>query len=314
MNALVQNTGFLTPTNLQEAMQIADLLANSQIVPKDYQKNPGNILVAMQWGAEIGLQPLQAMQNIAVINGRPSLWGDAVLALVRSSGLLEQFEETQTDEEATCVVKRKGHKAVIKTFSKEDAKRAGLLSKQGPWLQYPKRMMQMRARGYALRDEFTDILKGFGVAEEERDKEIDVTPEPSNIKKHQGASGLKAQLEHREQQGKVVDMAPEFNTSEFNTSALLAQITETQTLEELKALAATFPTNLGEPAQTDIKNAYGWQKYYLQLIVDLEDAADVETINIVMGERFEPNSSNLSDAQIDNINSIYERKAAELTA
>lgn len=85
-------------------------------------------------------------------------------------------------------------------------------------------------------------------------------------------------------------------------------------MEELKALAATFPTNLGEPAQTDIKNAYGWQKYYLQLIVDLEDAADVETINIVMGERFEPNSSNLSDSQIDNINSIYERKAAELTA
>lgn len=310
MNALVQNTGFLTPTNLQEAMQIADLLANSQIVPKDYQKNPGNILVAMQWGAEIGLQPLQAMQNIAVINGRPSLWGDAVLALVRSSGLLEQFEETQTDEEATCVVKRKGHKAVIKTFSKEDAKRAGLLSKQGPWSQYPKRMMQMRARGYALRDEFTDILKGFGVAEEERDKEIDVTPEPSNIKKHQGASGLKAQLEHREQQGKVVDMAPEFDTQ----FALIAQIYATETLEQLKEVSSTVPTNLGEPAQTDIKNAHGWQKFYLQLVVDLEDAADVKTINKIMGERFEPHTSGLSDVQIDKINSIYERKAAELTA
>ena len=309
MNALVQNTGFLTPTNLQEAMQIADLLANSEIVPKDYQKKPGNILVAMQWGAEIGLQPLQAMQNIAVINGRPSLWGDAVLALVRSSGLLEQFEETQTDDVATCIVKRKGHKAVTKTFSKEDAKRAGLLSKAGPWSQYPRRMMQMRARGYALRDEFTDILKGFGVAEEERDKEIDVTPEPSNIKKHQGASGLKAQLEHREQQDKVVDMAPE-----FNTAALIAQIYATETLEQLKEVSNTVPTNLGEPAQTDIKNAHGWQKFYLQLVVDLEDAADVETINKIMGERFEPHTSGLSDVQIDKINSIYERKAAELTA
>ena len=309
MNALVQNTGFLTPTNLQEAMQIADLLANSEIVPKDYQKKPGNILVAMQWGAEIGLQPLQAMQNIAVINGRPSLWGDAVLALVRSSGLLEQFEETQTDDVATCIVKRKGHKAVTKTFSKEDAKRAGLLSKAGPWSQYPRRMMQMRARGYALRDEFTDILKGFGVAEEERDKEIDVTPEPSNIKKHQGASGLKAQLEHREQQDKVVDMAPE-----FDTATLIAQIYATETLEQLKEVSNTVPTNLGEPAQTDIKNAHGWQKFYLQLVVDLEDAADVETINKIMGERFEPHTSGLSDVQIDKINSIYERKAAELTA
>lgn len=309
MNALVQNTGFLTPTNLQEAMQIADLLANSEIVPKDYQKKPGNILVAMQWGAEIGLQPLQAMQNIAVINGRPSLWGDAVLALVRSSGLLEQFEETQTDDVATCIVKRKGHKAVTKTFSKEDAKRAGLLSKAGPWSQYPRRMMQMRARGYALRDEFTDILKGFGVAEEERDKEIDVTPEPSNIKKHQGASGLKAQLEHREQQDKVVDMAPE-----FDTAALIAEIAAAESLDQLKQVGSTVPDDLGEPAQTDIKNAYAAKKFYLQLVVDLEDAADVETINQIMGERFEPNTSYLTDEQIDKINSIYERKAAELTA
>ncbi|AUX86888.1 transcriptional regulator (plasmid) [Acinetobacter sp. ACNIH2] len=309
MNALVQNTGFLTPTNLQEAMQIADLLANSEIVPKDYQKKPGNILVAMQWGAEIGLQPLQAMQNIAVINGRPSLWGDAVLALVRSSGLLEQFEETQTDDVATCIVKRKGHKAVTKTFSKEDAKRAGLLTKQGPWSQYPRRMMQMRARGYALRDEFTDILKGFGVAEEERDKEIDVTPEPSNIKKHQGASGLKAQLEHREQQDKVVDMAPE-----FDTAALIAEIAAAESLDQLKQVGSTVPDDLGEPAQTDIKNAYAAKKFYLQLVVDLEDAADVEVINSIMGERFEPNTSYLTDEQIDKINSIYERKAAELTA
>lgn len=309
MNALVQNTGFLTPTNLQEAMQIADLLANSEIVPKDYQKKPGNILVAMQWGAEIGLQPLQAMQNIAVINGRPSLWGDAVLALVRSSGLLEQFEETQTDDVATCIVKRKGHKAVTKTFSKEDAKRAGLLSKAGPWSQYPRRMMQMRARGYALRDEFTDILKGFGVAEEERDKEIDVTPEPSNIKKHQGASGLKAQLEHREQQDKAVDMAPE-----FDTAVLIAEIAAAESLDQLKQVGSTVPDDLGEPAQTDIKNAYAAKKFYLQLVVDLEDAADVEVINSIMGERFEPNTSYLTDDQIDKINSIYERKDAELTA
>lgn len=308
MNALVQNTGFLTPTNLQEAMKIADLLANSQIVPKDYQKNPGNILVAMQWGAEIGLQPLQAMQNIAVINGRPSLWGDAVLALVRSSGLLEQFEETQTEDEATCIVKRKGHKAVIKTFSKEDAKRAGLLSKQGPWSQYPKRMMQMRARGYALRDEFTDILKGFGVAEEERDKEIDVTPEPSNIKKHQGASGLKAQLEHREQQEKVVDMAPN-----FDVKGLINQINALSTIEELKALAKTIPADLGEPAKTDISSAYTNRKNYVQLLVDLDSADTIESINSIMAERFEPNTSLMSDEQIDEVSALFERKSAELT-
>jgi hypothetical protein len=51
----------------------------------------------------------------------------------------------------------------------DDAKAAGLLGKQGPWSQYPKRMRQMRARGFALRDVFPDVLKGMPVAEEVMD-------------------------------------------------------------------------------------------------------------------------------------------------
>src|SRR5690606_17206238 len=64
----------LSPKSLDEAMQFANMLSKSTIVPKDFQNNPGNILVAVQWGMELGLQPMQAMQNIAVINGRPALW------------------------------------------------------------------------------------------------------------------------------------------------------------------------------------------------------------------------------------------------
>lgn len=88
----------LTPQSLEAAMEMANLLAKSNMVPKDYIGNPGNIIVAIQWGAEIGLPPLQAMQNLAVINGRPALWGDAVMALVRGSGLLEDFREEVTDQ------------------------------------------------------------------------------------------------------------------------------------------------------------------------------------------------------------------------
>ena len=51
----------------------------------------------------------------------------------------------------------------------EDAKRAGLYGKQGPWQQYPKRMLQMRARAWALRDVFPDVLRGVHVAEEAQD-------------------------------------------------------------------------------------------------------------------------------------------------
>jgi hypothetical protein len=118
---------------------------------------------------EIGLQPLQAMQNIAVINGRPSLWGDAVIALARSSPLCEYIIETQTDIMATCRVKRRGEPEQERTFSMADAQAAGLKGKAGPWSQYPKRMMQMRARGFAIRDVFPDVLKGLAVAEEQLD-------------------------------------------------------------------------------------------------------------------------------------------------
>ena len=159
----------LTPQSIEEALKMADIMSKASIVPKDYQGNPGNILVAIQWGAEIGLPPLQAMQNLAVINGRPALWGDAVIALVRGSGLLDAIQEDIAADAATCTVKRKGEAPVTRTFSMEDAKKAGLSGKQGPWSQYPKRMLQMRARAWALRDVFPDVLRGVHVAEEAQD-------------------------------------------------------------------------------------------------------------------------------------------------
>lgn len=159
----------LMPATLTEAMEFAGFLSKSTIVPKDFANNPGNILVAIQWGMELGLQPMQAMQNIAVINGRPSLWGDAVIALVRASPLCEYVKETDDGETATCRVKRRGEDEHVATFSMADAKTAGLIGKQGPWSQYPKRMRQMRARGFALRDMFADVLRGMPVAEELQD-------------------------------------------------------------------------------------------------------------------------------------------------
>ena len=162
----------MTPQSLEAAMEMANLLAKSSMVPKEFIGNPGNIIVAIQWGAEIGLPPLQAMQNLAIINGRPALWGDAVMALVRGSGLLEDFREEVTDQGATCTVKRKGEQPVSRHFSVEDAKKAGLWGKQGPWQQYPKRMLQMRARSWAIRDVFTDVLKGINIKEVLEDDEV----------------------------------------------------------------------------------------------------------------------------------------------
>lgn len=174
------------PTTLTEAIEFSKMLSSSTMVPKQYQNKPEDILVACQWGYELGLAPMQALQNIAVINGRPSVYGDAAMALAQSSPLCEEISETIEGEGsanpvAVCTAKRKGRAPVVSRFSVEDAKRAGLWGKQGPWTQYPKRMLQMRARGFALRDAFPDVLKGLITQEEARDIPADDIVQPITV-------------------------------------------------------------------------------------------------------------------------------------
>lgn len=155
---------------LDDMWRFATCVAKSGLAPKGVETAEA-IVVAVQMGAEIGLTPMASLQNIAVINGRPSLWGDAMLAVCRSSGVFDesQFEEVVTDKGASCTVCRIGGKPITRTFSADDAKKAGLLGKAGPWSSYPQRMLQMRARSFALRDGFGDFLRGIRSTEEERD-------------------------------------------------------------------------------------------------------------------------------------------------
>jgi hypothetical protein len=177
------NLPALTPTNFAEAMQFAEMLAKSTMVPREYQRAPANILLAVQWGAELGMPPLQALNSIAVINGKPAVYGDAMLALVRGSPLcedvIERFEGEGDNLTAICEARRKGSAPVFARFSVADAKRAGLWDKPGPWKQYPQRMLQFRARGFSVRDAFPDVLRGVISAEEAADAPRvakDVTP------------------------------------------------------------------------------------------------------------------------------------------
>lgn len=245
---LAPSQGFMTPSNLQEAMNLAEILAGSDIVPKDYQRKPGNILVAMQWGAEIGLKPLQALQNIACINGRPSIWGDAMLALVRGSGLLEYITEevSQDGQVATCTVKRRGEDEVTSTFTMEDAKKAGLANKQGPWSQYPKRMLKLRARAYALRDVFPDVIKGMGIAEEEQDRPAepkDVTPEQT---KNAGTASIKDRIKSKKTEP-VVDAKVQ---DCYDIKPILEQIKGIENMAQIKAVGQQIKALTEDPSIT----------------------------------------------------------------
>jgi hypothetical protein len=168
--------------SLEEAYRFANAICASGFAPKGMEK-PEAVLVAIQLGAEIGLTPMAALQNTAVINGRPAIYGDAALALVRSSGLLESYKEEEIGEAGSdghgyrVTAIRKGNQAAVETFTVADAKRAKLWGKAGPWSDYPKRMLRFRARGYVLRDLFGDILKGLRTVEEARD----IPSEPVNV-------------------------------------------------------------------------------------------------------------------------------------
>lgn len=171
MSTIEQTNQFsLAPRTFDQLMRFADLVANSGMVPRDYVGKPANIVVAVQMGFEIGLQPIQSLQNISVINGRPALWGDALPAIVYASGLCEYIEESISEDGqiATCKVKRINKPEIKQTFSMQDAKIANLLHKDN-WKYYPKRMLQRRARNFALNDAFPDVLKGMPISEDVED-------------------------------------------------------------------------------------------------------------------------------------------------
>lgn len=189
------------PNGWTELVAFCEYVAKSDLVPKAYQGKPANVLVAVQHGMALGLTPLEGPQSIAVINGKPGIYGDAALALVLASGTItdldEYFEEepepdTKKPPRVTAVftARRVGRaKPVISRFSVEDAVTAGLWGKEGPWTQYWRRMLKFRARGFGLRDGWADVLKGLRTVEELQDIEPEYTRVETPIAMPQAIEG-----------------------------------------------------------------------------------------------------------------------------
>ena len=173
---------------MDDLFRFAKAVSVSGLAPKGIESAEA-IFVALEMGLEVGLPMMAALQNIAVINGRPTIWGDAQLAVVRGTGELTLFEEWYEDggkrlarnpaaftdtTTAVCRVQRHGYEAAETAFSVADAKRANLWGKAGPWSQYPARMLRFRARSFGLRDQFGDALRGLRTAEEVMDDPIEI--------------------------------------------------------------------------------------------------------------------------------------------
>lgn len=145
------------------------------------EESIGNIFVCFMYGCSLELQPLQALQGIAVVNGIPSLYGDLLYAICKSRAKVQVTESWDDNNKvAYCRVERPGYQPVEQSFGFNDAIFAGLMvqdpktgylrgNKEGPWSTYPKRMCQMRARSLALRDQCPDLLRGLAIYEEAAD-------------------------------------------------------------------------------------------------------------------------------------------------
>jgi hypothetical protein len=170
----VGSTG-TTLRSWQDICTAATTLWQSGLAPQGLNDSWQKCAVAIQYALELGLPWFTGIQQIAVINGRATLWGDSVLALCRSSALFDEsaFEEVLGDDVSTCTVRRNvdGAKPVTRSFSTQDARTANLLpaKEKSAWNTYPKRMRQMRARMWALRDAFPDLLRGMRSVEEAMD-------------------------------------------------------------------------------------------------------------------------------------------------
>lgn len=175
--------GEFAPDSLDAYWRVAGTYIRGGMVPRGLEgKSPmetqSRVTMCLEAGAGLGLSCSQSMAGMMVVNNKPAIYGDVLPGLIRASGKCIGIEETvEGDGEslsAVCVMERihtlpdgscKVEK-IARRFSVADAKRASLWGKTGPWSQYPRRMLQIRARAWAGRDGFADILMGFDVAEE----------------------------------------------------------------------------------------------------------------------------------------------------
>jgi len=163
-----------------ELMQLAELLFRGGANSMPNVDRPEKVARIILAGMEVGLSPAQSLESIWIgKNGKTSIWGDGALGIVRASGLLEEFAEwvdgDGEDKTGHCKAKRAGGQEMHSTFSVREANAAGLIERargklgDGPWITYQDRMLKIRARGFLLRDLFTDVMKGLVTTEELQD-------------------------------------------------------------------------------------------------------------------------------------------------
>lgn len=147
---------------LQERADYIARLAPSTILPTAYRGNAANAFVAAETGAALGLEPLQALASIAVINGRAALSSDLMAAVIRRAGHTLRIVENNSESVTATLIRADDKTFKFKvTWDKDKATKAGLWGQRGPWSQYPTQMLRARAITEVARQGASEALMGM---------------------------------------------------------------------------------------------------------------------------------------------------------
>lgn len=147
---------------LQERADYIARLAPSTILPTAYRGNAANAFVAAETGAALGLEPLQALASIAVINGRATLSSDLMAAVIRRAGHTLRIVENSPESVTATLIRADDKKFEFTvTWDKDKATKAGLWGQKGPWSQYPTQMLRARAITEVARQGASEALMGM---------------------------------------------------------------------------------------------------------------------------------------------------------
>lgn len=194
---------FADPQTFQGAMNMACALADSTIIPKDFQKNPSNCLIAIEMSARLNASPMMVMQNLFVVNGRPAWSSQWIVAMINQSRkykteLQYEFGNDPADGGLSCfawAIDREGHKVVGPKITMKMAESEGWTTKNGSkWKTMPQVMIQYRAASFFGRKNCPDMIMGIYSRDEalEMDYE-DVDYDPTEGDQGTDASGLTAE-------------------------------------------------------------------------------------------------------------------------
>ena len=277
----------LVLNNLEDMKTVAQLVLQSGLAP-DAIDTAEKVFVVLQTGAEIGLKPMQALNSIMVQKGKPTLWGDAALALVKGSGLCEYCKEyfelkgtmmTEKDVQygdligypdglmAVCESKALRDEVPVKSyFSVADAKVAGLWARKSgqgkpmPWSTHPKRMLKYKARAFNLRDNFPDVLFGMHLTEEMYGEEP--LPAPESDVKPRDERRMAVPSTAVDTTRKPVDEKKEVLMKELDEATDAALKTKLESEEKqatIKGVPIVYETPMFEeekPAEQDLAGLY----------------------------------------------------------